>query len=430
MNSFPTGLESLPSSWRMVPLKAVASYEVSNVDKHSHSDELPVRLCNYTDVYKNDRITLDMDLMRATATEDEISKFHLEVDDVVITKDSETWNDIAVPALITETDEDLVCGYHLAILRAMPHVLSGKYLMRAVQSRPVALQLELASTGVTRCGLPKGAIGSAKIPLPDLPTQQHIVSYLDRETARIDDLVAEKQRMLVLLEQKRAALISRAVTLGLNPKAATKSSGLDWLGDIPGHWGLERSKRYFIERDERSVTGDEEMLTVSHITGVTPRSDKDVNMFEAASNEGYKLVSPGQLVINTLWAWMGAMGVARHEGIVSPAYHVYQIGEGMLPAYADWLVRIPVFKAEVIRFSKGVWSSRLRLYPEGLHQVWIPIPPLNEQIEIVAYLKAQQERTAVLEATLCESIGLLKERRSALITAAVTGKISPNEMTS
>ena len=261
-------------------------------------------------------------------------------------------------------------------------------------------------------------------------TQRRIASYLDHETARLDALVTEKERMLVLLEKKRAGLISRAVTRGLNPKAPTKTSGLDWLGDIPAHWGLERSKRYFIERDERSVTGDEEMLTVSHITGVTPRSEKDVNMFEADSNEGYKLVSPDQLVINTLWAWMGAMGVARHEGIVSPAYHVYRIGEGMLPAYADCLVRIPVFKAEVIRFSKGVWSSRLRLYPEGLHQVWIPVPPLNEQIEIVAYLKAQQERTAVLEVTLRESIGLLKERRSALITAAVTGKISPNEMIS
>lgn len=258
-------------------------------------------------------------------------------------------------------------------------------------------------------------------------TQRSIASYLDRETARLDALVAEKERMLVLLEQKRAGLISRAVTRGLYPRASTKPSGLDWLGDIPAHWGLERSKRYLIERDERSVTGDEEMLTVSHITGVTPRSEKDVNMFEADSNEGYKLVSPEQLVINTLWAWMGAMGVARHEGIVSPAYHAYRIAEGMLPAYVDCLVRIPAFKAEVIRFSKGVWSSRLRLYPQGLHQVWIPVPPLNEQIEIVNYLKDQQERTAVLEATLSESIGLLKERRSALITAAVTGKIHPTK---
>ncbi len=229
--------------------------------------------------------------------------------------------------------------------------------------------------------------------------------------------------MLGLLEQKRAALISRAVTRGLNPKAPAKPSGLDWLGDIPAHWGLERSKRYFIERDERSVTGDEEMLTVSHITGVTPRSEKDVNMFEADSNEGYKLASPDQLVINTLWAWMGAMGVARHEGIVSPAYHVYRIAEGLLPAYVDLLVRILAFKAEVIRFSKRVWSSRLRLYPEGLHQIWIPVPPIAEQEAIIAHIRAHQTRAAALESALRDSIALLKERRSALITAAVTGRL-------
>lgn len=256
-------------------------------------------------------------------------------------------------------------------------------------------------------------------------SQHRIATYLDRETARIDDLVAEKERMLSLLEQKRAALISRAVTRGLNRKAPTKASGLDWLGEIPMHWKLERSKRYFIERDQRSETGEEEMLTVSHITGVTPRSEKEVNMFEAESNEGYKLVSPDQLVINTLWAWMGAMGVSRHEGLVSPAYHAYRIAEGLLPAYVDLLVRIPAFKAEVIRFSKGVWSSRLRLYPEGLHQIWIPVPPLDEQEAIISHIQAHQTRSAALETVLRDSTALLKERRSALITAAVTGRINP-----
>ena len=100
-----------------MPIKAVAQYSVSNVDKHSLDDQEQVRLCNYTDVYKNESITLNMDLMRATATLEEISKFHLEVDDVVITKDSESWNDIAIPAYIAETSDDLVCGYHLAIIR-------------------------------------------------------------------------------------------------------------------------------------------------------------------------------------------------------------------------------------------------------------------------------------------------------------------------
>jgi type I restriction enzyme S subunit len=317
----------------------------------------------------------------------------------------------------------------LFVIRATE--IERRFLFYCLQSEPFKQEGEASMTGAG--GLKRissDVLRQHRVRAFPRQTQRRIASYLDRETARLDALVAEKERMLVLLEQKRAGLISRAVTRGLNPRASTKPSGLDWLGDIPSHWGLERSKRYFIERDERSVTGDEEMLTVSHITGVTPRSEKDVNMFEADSNEGYKLVSPEQLVINTLWAWMGAMGVARHEGIVSPAYHVYRIAQGMLPAYVDCLVRIPAFKAEVIRFSKGVWSSRLRLYPEGLHQVWIPVPPLNEQIEIVAYLKGQQQRTAVLEATLRESIGLLKERRSALITAAVTGKISPNELNS
>src|SRR5206468_5253899 len=130
-----------------------------------------------------------------------------------------------------------------------------------------------------------------------------------------------KERMLALLEEKRAAQISRAITRGLNPKAPLKLSSPEWLGDIPKHWEIKRTKRVFKERDERSATGEEEMLTVSHLTGVTKRSEKDVNMFEAESNEGYKLCSPDNLVINTLWAWMGAMGVSRDEGIVSPAYH-------------------------------------------------------------------------------------------------------------
>src|SRR5690606_20971706 len=103
---------------------------------------------------------------------------------------------------------------------------------------PVALQLELASTGVTRCGLPKGAIGSAKVPLPPISCQLKIADYLDTETKRIDELVEAKESMLRLLEQKRTALISRAVTRGLDPKANTNPSELDWIGEMTAHWNV------------------------------------------------------------------------------------------------------------------------------------------------------------------------------------------------
>ena len=421
-------LATLPAGWQRVPLKSVCSFAVSNVDKHSLDGELPVRLCNYTDVYKNDRVSPDMDLMAATATLQEIERFRLEIGDVVITKDSESWNDIAVPAYVAGTADDFVCGYHLAILRPQRELLDGRFLFRCMQARPVALQLELEATGVTRYGLPKDAIGRAVLPLPPLRMQVRIADYLDGEAARIDQLISEKENMLTLLEEKRAALISRVVTRGLDLSAALKASGQDWLAEIPKHWDLERAKNLFAVRDERSNDGMEELLTVSHITGVTARSAKDVNMFEADDKAGYKRCLPGDLAINTLWAWMGAMGISALDGIVSPDYHVYTTKGRLLPEYVDLLCRSRPFVAEVIRWSKGVWSSRLRLYPENFFEIRLPVPPLDEQEAIVSFVKANQRKANTLRQALRQSIALAKERRAALITAAVTGRTPLEEM--
>jgi type I restriction enzyme, S subunit len=414
----------LPDQWETKPLRSTADYVVSNVDKVPLENEIPVRLCNYTDVYNNEFITLALDFMQATASEDEIAKFGLLVDDVVITKDSESWADIGVPALVRETASDLVCGYHLALLRPHKQKMDGGFLFRCLQAKPVRVQLELAANGVTRFGIPKAEIGAMTLPVPPLPQQRVIAAYLDRETARLDALVAAKERVLGLLAEKRRALITHAVTRGLNPRASLRDTGIPWLGLIPAHWETERARWLFRERDQRSKTGEEELLTVSHLTGVTPRSEKEVNMFEAETTEGYKICLPGDLVINTLWAWMGAMGVSPVSGIVSPAYHVYQPGTRIKPGYVDALVRLPIFAQEVIRYSKGVWSSRLRLYPEGFFEVFIPVPPIREQKEIVVHLTKETNKLDALASATKRTIALLKERRAALIAAAVTGQIS------
>ena len=196
-------------------------------------------------------------------------------------------------------------------------------------------------------GLNRETAYNKDVAVPPRSEQRAIAEFLDRETARLDGLVAAKERVLVLLAEKRRALITQVVTRGLDSKTPLRESGIPWLGKIPAHWNIERSRWLFRERDERSVTGEEEMLTVSHLTGVTPRSEKDVNMFEAETNEGYKICYAGDLVINTLWAWMGAMGVSSVKGIVSPAYHVYQPGPRLVPTYIDSLVRMPVFAQEV-----------------------------------------------------------------------------------
>ena len=271
-------------------------------------------------------------------------------------------------------------------------------------------------------------IGSLEIRIPPIKTQLFITAYNDRVNAPIDRLIAEKERMLALLEEKRAALISRIVTRGLNPDAPLKDSGQEWLGMIPADWQVERAKSLFRVRDERSEDGAEELLTVSHITGVTSRSEKDVYMFEADDKVGYKLCMPGDLAINTLWAWMGAMGISPLAGIVSPDYHVYTTRGELLPEFIELLCRSRPFVAEVNRWSKGVWSSRLRLYPDNFFEIRLPVPPQDQQLEIVHAVETDQLKANALRSSLQLSITLAKERRAALITAAVTGQIRVEEM--
>ena len=266
-------------------------------------------------------------------------------------------------------------------------------------------------------------IGNTPVPAPEWERQNAIADYLERETARLDALLAEKERLLKLLAEKRQALITLAVTRGLDPDVPMRDSGIPWLGEIPDHWKVERARWLFRERDQRSATGDEELLTVSHLTGVTPRSEKEVHMFEAETTEGYKLCMQGDLVINTLWAWMGSMGVSPVDGIVSPAYNVYEPIHRLDPIYLDALSRLPVFAQEATRYSKGVWSSRLRLYPEGFFEIFLPVPPSSEQQEIITFLNNECKKLENLKAATQRTADLLKERRAALITAAVTGQI-------
>ena len=326
-------------------------------------------------------------------------------------------------APIIDPPENLIVSTGFAVVRPRSDQLDPGFSRYAVREPRFLAEVEMRSTGVSYPAINASEIGDIAIALPELPAQRKTSAFLDSELAQIDALIEAKQRLLDLQAEKRRTLVAEAVMRGLDRSAPLRPSGIDWLGDIPAHWEVERSRWLFEERDERSETGEEEMLTVSHITGVTPRSQKDVNMFEAETTAGYKLCFTGDLVINTLWAWMGAMGTAPIDGIVSPAYNVYTPGPRLLPAYVDALVRIPVFAQEVTRYSKGVWSSRLRLYPEGFFETFWPVPPLGEQEQIVTHIAKERTKIDKLATATERSITLLKERRSALIAAAVTGQI-------
>ena len=301
------------------------------------------------------------------------------------------------------------------------------YLTVQTEFRRLGEACMTGSAGQQR--VPEDFVRDYLMPVPPIPHQRAIADYLDRETARIDALIAAKERTLRLLAEKRQAFITGAVTRGLNADAPPRDSGISWLGEIPAHWETERAHWLFAERDERSPGGEEELLTVSHITGVTSRSEKDVNMFEAKTREGYKLCRAGDLAINTLWAWMGAMGTACMDGIVSPAYNVYRPLDRLEPMYVDAIVRLPLFSQEVARYSKGVWSSRLRLYPEAFFEIRFPVPSRAEQREIVREITVRNRKLDDFVRAAKRTIDLLKERRAALISAAVSGRIDVESAT-
>ena len=327
---------------------------------------------------------------------------------------------------IQEPPENLVASTGFAVVRPQRDLFDARYCRFALREPAFLAEVEKRSVGVSYPAINATDLADIPIFVHPLQTQRAIADYLDRETARLDALVAAKERLLKLLAEKRRAIITRAVTRGLDPRVPLRDSGVPWLGQILGHWKVKRARWLFRERDQRSEDGSEELLTVSHLTGVTPRSEKDVNMFEAETLEGYKVCKPGDLVINTLWAWMGAMGVSFVPGVVSPAYNVYEPTVELDPAYVDALSRLPVFAQEAARHSKGVWSSRLRLYPAGFFEIPLPVPPLPEQRRIVAFLAAELRELDRLAVAATCTIELLKERRAALIVAAVTGRSVAN----
>lgn len=198
------------------------------------------------------------------------------------------------------------------------------------------------------------------------------------------------------------------------------------VGITPPDWGIFRAKFLFRERKELSTDGSEELLSASHITGVTRRADKDVGMFLAESHEGYKIVHSGDVVVNTMWAWMGAIGISTLDGLISPSYGVYRvISEEVNGRFYDYLLRSKPFVAEVNRRSKGVWSSRLRLYPTEFLDLRLPVPPRDMQRAIADFLDRETARIDRLVRLKEESLMCASLRIEALVDRGMSNSSVP-----
>jgi type I restriction enzyme, S subunit len=425
-------LDSLPAHWDIRKLKFLSLVNFSNVDKHSFEEEIPVRLCNYVDVYKNDFIKPDMEFMNATASQSEIEKFVLRKGDVLITKDSESWEDIAIPALVTENMDDVLCGYHLAQIR--PSSISGNFLFWVLCSSTLNDQYKVEAHGITRYGLGKDSIENSVIPIPSSSEQQAIADFLDCKTAQIDTLIEKKQRQIDLLQEQRTALINHAVTKGLNPDPPMKDSGVEWLGEIPSRWEVVRvkhlaesmisgpfgsslTKDMYTSKGYR-VYGQEQVIPADFSIG-----DYYISEEKYIEMQRYA-VSTGDVLISCVGTF-GKIAVVPEgiePGIINP--RLIKITPNRKAILSEYLGEVLSSKVTFDQLEEVNRGGTMGLINLGLlSDILIPVPPVDEQLEIKSFVEQTKANISKSHQNIARMLELLQEYRTALISEAVTGKI-------
>jgi type I restriction enzyme S subunit len=318
------------------------------------------------------------------------------------------------------------------LIRARPNcrLVSSEFLFAFTQSSAFAAWKDSTFNTATIQKIGADKYANLTVPFPPPEEQAAIARFLGWANGRLERAIRAKRKVIALLNEQKQAIIRRAVTRGLNPTAPLKTSRNPWLGKIPEHWEERRAKYFCREVDDRSPAGAEELLSVSHITGVTPRSQKNITMFMAESYVGHKTCEPGDIVINTMWAWMGALGVASQRGIVSPSYGVYRLlhADDFIPDFVDCLIRSKPFVDEYRCRSTGIRSSRLRLYPEQFLDIPLPRPPYEEQERITAFVVANTRQLYNLMAEVAREVALIREYRTRLVSDVVTGQLDVRQV--
>ena len=429
---------ALPSGWREERIQDVVELRTSNVDKKSEEGEKPVRLCNYVHVYRNDKITMDLDFMDATATEAQIDRFALRVGDVVITKDSERPDDIGVPALVAETAPDLVCGYHLTILRPNEKEVSGGYLFYSLASTLSAYQFYLAANGVTRFGLTYQGTKGLRIAIPSIAEQQQIAAFLDWKTGQIDALIARKKELLDKLKEKRIAVITQAVTKGINPDAPLRDSGIPWLGRVPQHWEVKRL-RFAVTTLEQGWSpqcdnqpaddGCWGVMKVGCVNGdrFDPLENKALPPDLEPKNE-YEL-RPRDILISraNTKELLGSAAIVPSD--VRPRLllcdKLYRITTplGTDEEFLTCYLRTPAARFQYERAATGASNSMQNIGQDTIKNMVVTLPPLDEQRLICQEIRKRVLRLDKLMTVTETAVSRLTEYRIALISAATTGRI-------
>jgi type I restriction enzyme S subunit len=398
---------------------------------------------NYTDVFNsiNAEVFSRADLMVTTATADKIRDHAVRRGDILLTPSSETAADIGRAAVVRSADEGVVYSYHLTRFRPAEGI-DSRFLTFAFNSRPVQAYFSSVCTGTTRMVLSRGDFQNAPLALPPVHQQSALAAFLDRETGKIDALVEEQRRLIELLKEKRKAVISHAVTRGLDPNARMKPSGVDWLGDVPGHWEVRRIKTLLktIEQgwspqceNYPASKGEWGVLKVGCVNGGLFNPDENKALPQSLEPVPSLGLRKGDVLVSraNTRELVGSSAVIRENYpqllLCDKLYRLQTSGEICVPEFLALTLGTPVSRSAIEVEATGASSSMLNIAQSTILELAISVPPVQEQAAIVRAVELVVNDLDRLAVEARRSERLLQERRSALISAVVTGKLEVRE---
>ncbi|NMZ80682.1 restriction endonuclease subunit S [Pseudomonas mandelii] len=407
-------VKDVPLHWHSLPLCVLA--KIKSIVNCKNENLLSVYL--ELGVIKFE----DVDAKRTNATSVDLSGYQLVEPGDFVMNNQQAWRGsvgvskfrgIVSPAyLVLDLDERLDCRFANYLFRDCSMV--GQYL---ISSKGV---------GTIQRNLYWAHLKRATVYLPPMLEQAVIANFLDARTTQIDQAIRLKERQIELLKERKQILIQQAVIRGLDPGASMRNSGVEWIGEIPAHWEVVRLKFLFEEINERTKTGEETLLSLRMEKGLVPHDDVSDKEITNENLVDYKLVRPGQMVMNRMRAAIGIFGVSSRFGLVSPDYAVFDIKERAASNFFLRLFKSPLLGTQFRLNSKGLGtgaSGFMRLYTESFGNIKVALPPLSEQLEIHRFIDSASDRLDNACTLFEQQILRLKEYKSTLINSAVTGKI-------
>ena len=415
-------LGDVPEHWEVISVKRRYEIQLGKMLQNKpYSDlDVSVQYIKALHVLWGKVDTSDLPEMWASPTD--LKQFNIKSGDLLVCEGGE-----AGRAGIVDSAPD-PCIIQNALHRVRGNGADVRFLQYALKTVGSRGWFDALCNKATIAHFTREKLAELRMPTPTLSEQRAIAAFLDRETARIDTLIEKKRRQIELLQEKRSALISHAVTKGLDPNARMKDSGIEWLGDVPEHWAIHRLKYTASINDEaltETTDPDYEFVYVDigSVDAAKGIVATETYRFEDAPSRARRIVRDGDTIVSTVRTYLRAIAPIRDPDdnmIVSTGFAVVRPRK-LDSGYLSYALRSPFFVETVVSRSTGVSYPAINAPEVG--NIGVTIPTLDEQRSIAAFLDRETARIDMLIEKVEKSIETLREYRTALISAAVTGKI-------